>query len=360
MILHGLLHLIGSAREWNLGSQQHFSGKALLSLSASTSKATGVLWLLAAVSFIFAAILYLMKKEWYWIPAAVGILISQTLIIIDWQDAKYGTIVNAALLIVVIFSAAAMQFNTVVRREVATLVRQASVREQTITEEEISHLPENVQRWIKNSNILNRKLPTTYRVIQRGSLRTTADGRWMPFQSEQHFSINPPAFVWHARISAGPLFTIGGRDKYQDGRGHMLIKPLYLFTAANGMGKEIDQGTLLRYLAETAWFPQVAVNDYLRWESIDDRRARVTMNYKGISASGIFSFNDEGLVEGFEARRYGDFGGIYRKETWSVAITAHEKINNIPIGHRSEVTWKLSEGNFTWLKMEVTEIHPVQ
>ena len=53
-------------------------------------------------------------------------------------------------------------------------------------------------------------------------------------------------------------------------------------------------------------------------------------------------------------------GGIYRKETWSVAVVGHKGFNNTPVGHSNEVTWKLREGDFTWLKMEVTEIHPVQ
>ncbi len=33
--------------------------------------------------------------------------------------------------------------------------------------------------------------------------------------------------------------------------------------------KEIHQGTLLRYLAETMWFPTAALNDYLTWEEMD-------------------------------------------------------------------------------------------
>ena len=360
MALQGLLHLIGFSTGWNLGSQEHFAEKALLTLSPTAPKLTGAVWLIAAVFFALAAILYLMKREWFWIPAAVGIAVSQALVIAEWQDAKYLTILNAALLTAVIFSAAAMQFHQMIKDEQSSLVGRASSREQLITEEKIAALPESVQRWIRKSNVLDRKLPTTYRLKQRGSLRTTEKGRWMPFQSTQYFSTSPPAFVWEAHITAGPLVEIVGRDKYQDGRGHMLIKPLYLFTAANSFGKEIDQGTLLRYLAEAAWFPQVAVNDYLRWEGIDDYHARVTMEYGGVSASGIYSFNEQGLVNGFEARRYGDFGGIYRKETWSVSVVAHKSFNNTPIGHRSEVTWKFKEGDFTWLKMEVTEINPVR
>lgn len=74
----------------------------------------------------------------------------------------------------------------------------------------------------------------------------------------------------------------------------MLIKILSLFTVADSKGKEIDQGSLLRYLAETMWFPTAALNEYLYWEEMDQYNAKVTMTYDEITASGIFTFNDIG------------------------------------------------------------------
>ena len=127
-------------------------------------------------------------------------------------------------------------------------------------------------------------------------------------------------------------------------------------TAANSSGKEVDQGTLLRYLAEIAWFPQAAISQYLEWAPINDNTAQVTMTYGGASASGTYYFNDEGYVSGFEARRYGDFGGIYRKELWAISVTGYKNFNGSRIGHTNEVTWKLKEGHFTWLKLEVMDI----
>ena len=358
MVLHGLLHLLGSVNAWKPAVHTRYLDKSLIELTGNTSKFIGALWLLACLLFLTAAGLYLFRREWYWIPAALGILASQILIILYWQDAKYGTIVNAFILIVVIFSAAAMYFNKMANREIEAMMRQSVETGQTLTAEKIRALPQNVQRWLQRSGVVGKRNPNTLRVVQKGTMRTQPTGRWMPFKSIQHFSINPPAFVWTARIQAAPFIEIAGRDKYHQGHGNMLIKPLFLFTAANSTGKEIDQGTLLRYMAEMAWFPQSAVSEFVRWENIDDKKARVTMDYQGVSASGVFFFNDEGLVEGFEARRYGEFEGIYRKETWSVSVTGYKSFNGVTIGHKSEITWKLKEGDFKWLKIEITDVIP--
>lgn len=84
----------------------------------------------------------------------------------------------------------------------------------------------------------------------------------------------------------------------------MLIKLLSLITVADSKEEKIDQGTLLRYLAEMVWFPTAAVNDYIQWEELDSSSARATMNYGGIIASGIFNFNSQGEVINFVAEKY--------------------------------------------------------
>jgi hypothetical protein len=250
-----------------------------------------------------------------------------------------------------------MHFDAVGKQESKTLQARATPIGPLITEEMISGLPRNVQRWMRQSGVVGKANPNIIHIKQKGNVRTKPDGKWMPFRAEQYFSIDPPSFVWDAKIDAAPLVHIAGRDKFEDGKGHMLIKPLSIFTAANSAGKEIDQGTLLRYLAEMAWFPQAAISDYLQWEAIDERRASVTMTYGGTTASGTYYFKENGDVTGFEALRYGDFDGNYRKELWSTSVTGYKTINGRRMGYASEATWKLKEADFKWMTLELTEIN---
>ncbi|GGM42539.1 hypothetical protein GCM10011351_30640 [Paraliobacillus quinghaiensis] len=136
----------------------------------------------------------------------------------------------------------------------------------------------------------------------------------------------------------------------------MLIKLLALFPVADSKGKEIDQGTLLRYLAETMWFPSAALNEYITWETLDTNRSKATMSYGGIVASGVFTFNDIGEVTQFEAERYGEFDGETRLETWSIPVRDYKEFEGIKIPTKGDVTWKLDLGDFNWFNFEVTEI----
>jgi hypothetical protein len=59
---------------------------------------------------------------------------------------------------------------------------------------------------------------------------------------------------------------------------------------------------------------------------------------------------------GFLADRYKDVGPNATLEKWLVTTTDTKEFNGTRIPYKSEVTWKLKEGDFTWAKMELTEL----
>ena len=104
LVLHGVIHLMGFAKEWDLAPKGQLTGKTLIDLSANTAKVLGLFWLLTCVMLLGSTVLYLRHSMWFWIPVSASLFISQLLIIIYWHDAKFGTIVNVILLTFVLFS----------------------------------------------------------------------------------------------------------------------------------------------------------------------------------------------------------------------------------------------------------------
>lgn len=247
-------------------------------------------------------------------------------------------------------------FNQKVEKEIEELFSKVKNKGEIVTKEDISELPQNVKKWLEYTGIIGKEKIVSVHVKQKADMRLDKDKPWMPVEAEQYFITDEPGFIWKANIKAAPLFHISGRDKYENGKGNMLIKILSLFTVADSKGKEIDQGTLLRYLAETMWFPTAALNEYITWEEVDQYNAKVTMTYDEITASGIFTFNDKGQVINFEAERYGEFNGEIRLETWAIPVRNYKEFEGIRIPTKGDVTWKLDTGDFNWFNFEVTEI----
>ena len=351
IFLHGLIHLLGFVKEWNL-AEVKLSG-VFISLPGVLSKIAGVLWLIACSLFIASAIAYLLRKDWWWMIAVIAIVISQILIFIYWKDAKFGTVVNVIILIVCIFSYESWSFERMVNDEFSSFFPE-KIEKRVVTEEMINELPPVVQRWLKRSNISEKEIIQTVHLKQKGEMRIKPEGDWMKVEAEQYISTNSPGFIWKADVKSSFLH-FSGRDRYENGEGHMLIKLFSLIPVVDAKGKEIDQGALLRYLGEIIWCPSAALSDYIKWEEVDSTTAKATMSYEGVTASGIFKFDENGDFVSFEAERY-----YYRKECstlerWVIKANDYRAFEGIRIPVNLSVTWKL-ERDFTWYKFEVTEV----
>lgn len=244
-------------------------------------------------------------------------------------------------------------FKHKVRSEVKALYKHLDHHEEIIQEETFVSLPSPVKRWLGYAQVVGKGNIYAARIKQKAEMRLKSNSNWMSVEAEQYFSIQEPGFIWDAHVKAAPFISFAGRDKYFEGKGNMLIKILSLVPVANGTGKEINQGTLLRYLAETMWFPTAVLQDYITWQEIDDYTAKATMSYKGVTASGIFSFNEKGEVNHFVADRYGDFNGEYSLETWAIPVSDYKVFNGIKIPTKGKVTWQLDSGDFNWFNFEI-------
>ena len=96
LFAHGSLHSLGFAKAYNYAN--------ITQITKVISKAKGLLWLLTAVLFVVAAVICLLRKEGWVYFAFPAAILSQILIISVWHDAKFGTILNAIILLVAIAS----------------------------------------------------------------------------------------------------------------------------------------------------------------------------------------------------------------------------------------------------------------
>ncbi|MFN7117227.1 MAG: DUF6544 family protein [Saprospiraceae bacterium] len=348
LLLHALIHIMGFVKAFKLADIQQ--------LTLPISKTAGMLWLLSALLFIITIVLLIIKNDMWWMVAIPAVVLSQLLIFQVWQDAKYGTIINIITAVAIIIGYGVWNFNIKAKQQLQGILPTQSFPLEIITQAHLDPLPPVVQRWLKRAQVIGKERINTVHLHQKGKMRTTPNGAWMPVQAEQYFTTNPPAFVWTADVKMFALFHLAGIDVYHNGKGSMLIQALSLLPVVDAKGAETDQGTLLRYLGEICWFPTAALNDYITWEAIDSTSAKATMTYGGASASGTFYYNIDGDMIGFEADRYYGRKAGATLERWHIENTAYGERAGIRIPVASEVTWKLKEGDFTWFKLMITDI----
>jgi hypothetical protein len=104
LVLHGLIHLMGTTVYMKLGTIEGFGYKTTLlagrfDLGAGGIAVFGALWAVAAVGFVIAAVALLAGWEWRQ-SVLVGVtLFSLALTALDWKTAYAGATINIVILV---------------------------------------------------------------------------------------------------------------------------------------------------------------------------------------------------------------------------------------------------------------------
>ncbi|MDX1674611.1 MAG: hypothetical protein R3314_07455, partial [Longimicrobiales bacterium] len=97
LALHGVIHLLGFVKAFELAE--------VAELQLPVSPRAGLLWLAAAILLVGSAAAVFLTPRLWWVPALVGVTLSQALIIGAWGDARFGTIANGILLVPILLAA---------------------------------------------------------------------------------------------------------------------------------------------------------------------------------------------------------------------------------------------------------------
>lgn len=182
--LHALIHLLGFLKVYGFAE--------INQLTQPISKLFGVLWLFALLLLLAADIQFILDSDLWWAVGIVGAILSQILIIVFWQDAKFGTIPNIIILLVAIVAFADWSFNRDVKNEIVEMFARNSIdKKEILSEDMIIHLPPIVQRWLKNSGCVGKEMIHTVRLKQRGEMKMKPEqDKWYEANAEQYFTVD--------------------------------------------------------------------------------------------------------------------------------------------------------------------------
>lgn len=229
---------------------------------------------------------------------------------------------------------------------------------QPVDRDEYASLPDPVCEYFDAVVAEGRPHVRTARIEQRGEFRLGGrSGSWKPMRATQDYTVDPPGFVWDASIDVYPFVPARVVDAYERGDGSLEARLLSVVpVAAAEPGPALDEGELLRYLAEAVWFPTALLPSAgVEWEAIDARTARATLEDRGTTASLRFSFGEEGLVERVTAEeRYRQEDDSYRP--WTGSFGEYRWYDGLRIPTEASVAWVLPDGTFPYWRARITRV----
>ncbi|MFN1836272.1 DUF6544 family protein [Balneola sp. MJW-20] len=345
LFIHGTLHLPGFFKAYELIPVD--------AIRTSISRSAGLIWLTASLLFDLAATLLIIGISFWWVFGFTALILSQLLIIRFWTDAKFGSIINLIIAVMVFSGYSGEAYQKKLTAEKAHFIEMA----------EISHnlkaypdkLPLIIQKWLKNSGADSITAPAYLVLTQDLQLKTDRDQKeWDQAEAVQLISITEPAFLWNMTMNRR-LITITGRDKYMDQHGDMEIR-INNFPVVDEYGPKTTEASLQRYLAEIVWAPWSAASHHIRWIQFDSLTAEALITDSELKTKGTFIFNENGDVRSFRALRYRHSDDEAEREEWIIDLLKYESMKGIRIPVLAEVSWKTEGDKQTWLRLRIRDI----
>ena len=323
-------------------------------LSQEISKPAGLLWFLASLLFLAAMSAYLFNRNWWWMIVAAALVLSQTLIVMSWQDAKFGTVANILILVAAIIGFLTSGCNSVQVRYVINVKnefsRQPLIPEEVLTETDIAHLPIPVRKYLAYTGVIGKSKPHNVRIEFDAKMTKKPGASPMEATSEQYNFFGNPARLFFMKASQYfvPFRVL---HAYMDQKATMVVRVASLFNAVDIAGKDLTTAETVTLLNDMCVFaPGNFVDKRLSWKEIDSLSARVTFENGPYKVSAVLSFNEKGELVNFvsEDRSALQDDGSLRKARWSTPVRDYKEIDGRKIPTYGEAVWNYPEGDFTY------------
>jgi hypothetical protein len=350
-LLNGLIHFMGFAKAFNYAN---FS-----QLTKEISKPMGILWFATATLFVLCVVLFLFKKEAWIYFALIAVILSQYLILNNWQDAKFGTIANVMILIFVVVGFFHVNFKNDYRNEVKIgLLQTKNIPKIILTDTMIKNLPEPIQKYIRYTNCIGKPIVNNFRIDFSGKIRSHEKPVWMYLTSEQYNFLPSPTRLFYLDAIMKNM-PVAGFHCYKDGIAFMDIRLLSIFKVQFQKGDVMNVSETVTFFNDMCVMaPATLIDKRIEWLAVENNKVKASFTSNGITISAWLYFNEKGELVNFTSDDRSALGknGETMKLKWSTPMRDYKTINSYKLASYAEAIYTYPEGDFTYATFELKDI----
>lgn len=226
------------------------------------------------------------------------------------------------------------------------------------TEDYVVELPTLLRRHIINGGYIGKPFMDNMMIyFHNTKFRMSAGKKTTKIKFIQVNFVNRPdrhAFLT-GRIAGIPLQA---KDSVLDGFGSMTGVIAKKFQLFHSTGVEMNQGQLITALADAVYMPSLFLQKYVSWTVVDDYTVEGQISWKGVTAKGNFTFDNNGnIIRFYTNDRYMDENGKGSSLVpWYVTYSDYKEQNGYFQPGSVSVNWILPDGDYTYFVSNHIEI----
>lgn len=223
---------------------------------------------------------------------------------------------------------------------------------------EQAELPAPVQRYF---DFTFRQAPAELAHVElsmEGQFRRPLTENFIPASVSQTIAAGTPALMFDGTAQMIPGVWARFYDAYVGGEMDMRAKLLSAFTVGEWQSSpELNRISLRRWLLESPLYPVALLpGGPVRWEAIDEHRARAVASFGGMSASMVASFAEDGRLLDFRAESDGDLSTPYHGSGEYVARSDYRLVDGMMIPMAFSIARAAGGEIYPFWKGRVTDI----
>jgi hypothetical protein len=282
------------------------------------------------------------------------------MVVSAWSDAKAGTVVNVALLLLAGYGLATYGPGSFTAQYDARAAAggPSEPPARVVTEADLAGLPEPLASCVRASGAVGRPRVTGFSATLHGRIRSGPDDGWMPFTGRQAntFGAAPTRyFLIEARKAGLPVWVFHAFERHATMRGRLLS----VLPVVDGSGPDLDRAETVTLFNDLVLFaPAALVDAPVRWEPVDDRHVRGHFTANGITVTAEIAFDEQHRVVDFvsdDRLRGSADGRSYTPQRWSTPVTRHQTVDGRGLLAAGAALWHAPEpeGTFRYLEVEL-------
>lgn len=340
--LHGLIHSLGVAKAFGFAQ--------LPQLTQAISRPWGYVWLVAGGLMLATATMAALEARGWWWVGAVALLFSQTVIVVSWNDAKFGTIANLMVLMVVGWAIARhgpWGLRSVYERALGA--REPNHNPVLLTEADLLVLPEPVRAYIRKAGVVGQPRVHRLRAKWTGRIRSGPAAAWMSFTADQLNTFDPPRrfFLMDATMKGFPVDVLHAFDE----RGAtMRVRLLSMKTMVDASGPELTRAETVTLFNDLCFLaPGELVRASIRWEPLDTNTVRAHYTQQGNTITARLTFNDAAELTDFSSDdRNPDPRGLAPPTRWTTPARDYGQVGPARVLRHAETHWHPRSGEWSY------------